>query len=497
VLLVAGALASGRVAYVVTNGVSMEPTYHAGDFVVLARSGSYREGDIVAYRGVRVGRPVILHRIVGGDADGYDIQGDNNQSTDPTHPRADQIIGRAVLHAPRIGAFIGSPITRISLPAALLGLVALLVKKPASRRRAAQVARQASGRSRTGWKALIAIDLVLVAAVGLMFGFASPTHPRPAPFNQTGVLTYQARPPVSDTYPAGEIATGDPVFVKLINTIDVSFHYTTDAPADSVSGTVQLDATISTGSGWHTSLALTSPTPLADGAADVSAPLDLARIQLLAANVAIETGVVTGPINVTITASANTAVGAAETVAYSSALPMQLNALELTLANVEPAVSPYGPAVVSTRPLTAQAPSLADPTNNIAHKIRLGALALLLLTAAATAVVWPVATEQGGNSHSAAVVRTPSIGIRLADSTNQIQVADPAALVQVALRLDSPVVQRGDGWEGVFGPHAVYWTMTPRLPAPTIGTASDVQPASQRRPARECDHQLRPCDISL
>ena len=37
-VLVAGGLATGRIGYVVTNGVSMQPVYYAGDLVVVARA---------------------------------------------------------------------------------------------------------------------------------------------------------------------------------------------------------------------------------------------------------------------------------------------------------------------------------------------------------------------------------------------------------------------------------------------------------------------------
>ena len=64
VLLLACAVATGRVGYVTTNGVSMNPVYYQGDLVVVARADSYKIGQIVAYR-LPAKHLVVLHRITG------------------------------------------------------------------------------------------------------------------------------------------------------------------------------------------------------------------------------------------------------------------------------------------------------------------------------------------------------------------------------------------------------------------------------------------------
>ena len=82
----------------------MEPHYHTGDLVVIAPASSYHVGEIVAYHGDLDGHRVVLHRIVGGNAtSGFVMKGDNNHSIDPLHPKASQVIGRAVLHIPKVG----------------------------------------------------------------------------------------------------------------------------------------------------------------------------------------------------------------------------------------------------------------------------------------------------------------------------------------------------------------------------------------------------------
>jgi hypothetical protein len=71
-------------------------------------------------------------------------------------------------------------------------------------------------------------------------------------------------------------------------------------------------------------------------------------------------------------------------------------------------------------------------------------------------------------------VRTEAIGIHVADSTTQIQLADPAALHHVARRLGVAIVQGQDGWECVCGPNVLYWAVTvqPRSPAATPGNGN-------------------------
>src|SRR5687767_15310432 len=79
----------GSTAYVVVAGDSMLPTYADGTLVVSSVRESYQLGDVITFA-VDVedtfgsGRPLVIHRIVGGDAvAGYTTQGDNRPFSDP------------------------------------------------------------------------------------------------------------------------------------------------------------------------------------------------------------------------------------------------------------------------------------------------------------------------------------------------------------------------------------------------------------------------------
>lgn len=115
----------GCTTLTIVSGHSMEPTYYTGDLVV-SRCGPVEVGDVVVYSPPDVGGARVIHRIVGGDADGWVVQGDNNDFLDPWNPTADTILGSAVLHVPNVGSFASillSPMTWVSLLLVALALV--------------------------------------------------------------------------------------------------------------------------------------------------------------------------------------------------------------------------------------------------------------------------------------------------------------------------------------------------------------------------------------
>jgi len=100
----------------VVNGTSMESVYDTNDVVLTLRQSSYGVGDIVSYKVPTVlegAGEQVIHRIVAVDDSAeepiFTTQGDNNPSVDPWKISTADVVGKAVLHAPRIGAaFRGS-----------------------------------------------------------------------------------------------------------------------------------------------------------------------------------------------------------------------------------------------------------------------------------------------------------------------------------------------------------------------------------------------------
>ncbi len=123
----------------VVYGVSMEPALRGGDLVVTLRQRVYAVGDIVAFP---VEGGVVIHRIVGGTAEGgYVTRGDNRSSADLWHPTSQEILGRVWIRVPGAGLWLEAmrrP-AAMALLAAFLTLVALLgTLTPRRRRRVMQ-----------------------------------------------------------------------------------------------------------------------------------------------------------------------------------------------------------------------------------------------------------------------------------------------------------------------------------------------------------------------
>jgi signal peptidase I len=99
----------GPTAYILVSGTSMEPTIHVGSLVVVQRQTGYRVGQVVAYR-IPDGGPAaglnVIHRIVGGSADGFVMRGDNAPATDLWRPKTGDILGSAELVIPSAAAVI-------------------------------------------------------------------------------------------------------------------------------------------------------------------------------------------------------------------------------------------------------------------------------------------------------------------------------------------------------------------------------------------------------
>jgi signal peptidase I len=129
----------GPASYVVVRGSSMLPGMSTGDLVIGQASESYQVGDVVAYRvpdGQIGDGHIIIHRIVGGDAAAFTLQGDNNDAIDPWTPRDADVIGRAWIVVPGVGrllAMLHEPVMLGAFAAAIV--VAVAISRPASPRR--------------------------------------------------------------------------------------------------------------------------------------------------------------------------------------------------------------------------------------------------------------------------------------------------------------------------------------------------------------------------
>jgi signal peptidase I len=335
-LLVVGAISTGRAAFVGTHGVSMNPVYYQGDLVVVAKADSYTVGQIVAYR-VPAKHVVALHRIIGGDPSGYIIKGDNNQSIDPTHPAAGQLVGRAVLHIPHGGTWL----TRLTSPA-MLGLVAFGLMASGgtaiqTRRRRRKMAMSLHATRSSRWTlptfvlphqlqpaagAVAAIG-VLGLALGAVAWIAPLDKPASASTQATRQVTfsYAAAVRLSPAYDGTTVHSPDPVFRRLANTVDLHLAY------QGSPGRVTVAAELSTASGWHSSVPLAPPASFTGNRYESTVHLNLKAFEARAQSAAAVTGLPAEPLTVTVVPSVQTEGN----VPFTPELKMNLTPLQLSL----------------------------------------------------------------------------------------------------------------------------------------------------------------------
>lgn len=99
----------GPATFIVVSGDSMEPTLSSGDLVILRERPEYEVSDVVAFP-VPAGEPgegvLIIHRIVGGTSERFDIQGDNRDEIDEWYPAAEDVEGSLWWHIPSGGRVV-------------------------------------------------------------------------------------------------------------------------------------------------------------------------------------------------------------------------------------------------------------------------------------------------------------------------------------------------------------------------------------------------------
>lgn len=104
----ASSFLGGPVRLVVVRGTSMTPTYASGDLVIVQSITTASQGDVVAYEIPGQPGARVIHRVVGGDEQGFTTRGDHRRTDDPWRPSDSDLDGSVVLHLPRVGRLFGS-----------------------------------------------------------------------------------------------------------------------------------------------------------------------------------------------------------------------------------------------------------------------------------------------------------------------------------------------------------------------------------------------------
>ncbi|MCM4076973.1 DUF5305 family protein [Paractinoplanes hotanensis] len=345
----AWAISTGRVSYVITHGVSMNPVYYQDDLVVILKADSYRVGQIAAYPGSGADLEV-LHRIIGGSASsGFVFQGDNNTSVDAERPTADQLLGRAVLHVPKGGVWLKpllSP-TGLGMIGFLFvggGATATVTRRqiPRGRRKKKVKAMSRQGGSWAQAAEVVrtfermpaparALAAVVAALIGLALGLALVGWTKPitetvtaaAGASQSTTFSYTTTVPRSAAYDGTTVNSPDPVFRRLVNTVDLKAAYA--GPG----GTFDLTAELTNGTGWHSTITLLPPQNFPGPTHEATAKLNLRSLSNRADAAARAIGVQAGnPVTIAVRARV-TSEGIAP---FTSTTQLQLNEVQLGLA---------------------------------------------------------------------------------------------------------------------------------------------------------------------
>lgn len=297
----------GGTSYAVIVGNSMEPGLHRGDLAVVRKRGAYRPGDAVLYDSRELGAKV-LHRIDRVDGGRFVLKGDNNDFFDAEQPTEGQIVGTLWLRVPALGNLSGWLREPLHV-AILVGLAtlfclgglgagaAIVSRRPRSARgriRAVPSTRPTAERVERVHVAA-GVGFVVIALLGL----AAVSFTRPvatlqadeAAYVHQGRFAYEADVARSAAYPAGKVTTGQPVFLRLVSRLRLSFDYALES-AQPVRATLRsrLDVRVSDGRGWERVLPLVPERRRNGASTTVSGTLDVPQLERLVADMRELTG---------------------------------------------------------------------------------------------------------------------------------------------------------------------------------------------------------------
>lgn len=473
-MLFAPAQVGGGTSYAIVVGNSMEPGLSRGDLAVVRERSAYRPGDVVLYDSRELGTKV-LHRVVRVEGGRFVLKGDNNDFIDVERPTDEQIVGSLWLTAPAVGR--ATEWLRQPLHSALLvGIVTLIalggglgagaaVRRGSGPRQPKRRVAALPSASRSIPEELRPLLLGLGAATVACAALAVVSFGRPltgtetveAAYAHQGRFEYEARVPRSAAYPDGQVSTGEPVFLRLVPRLRVSFSYELDSKLSAaVGGRIALDARISDGRGWERLLPLAPERPLEDSASTVSGKLDLVHLQRIVEEVRALTGSAQTAYTVAVLPRVEVAgrVGGEPLEStFAPALVFDLGDLRLQPSlEAGEGLGPFAPREpgAGTRPAAAEL-SLGALSVSVATARRvslLGIAALLLLCGLALAAGRRLRDD---DEHERIRARYGHLLLPAAsyagDWAHVVELADMPALVRLAEHQGKLILQVGEGAE--------------------------------------------------
>ena len=332
----------GSTSYMIIRGVSMQPSIHAGDLVIVREQSDYPIGAVVAYRDT-LSKQTVLHRIVARDGSRYVFKGDANLARDAFQPTKDQMMGQKWILLP----YAGTTLEWVQVPtnAALLAIGAIVLA--ASGGAAKQRKRRPRGGSAAGAPAtqrrlnpLLAAPLaVLILSLGLgAVAFSRDKNVQasiPSSYQQSGDFSYSGLAKRGIVYPSGTVSTGQTVFSRLVENLTFTFRYRLKASGSSaLFGKAIMSARITSADNQYTRAFTLTQRDFRGSEVTLVGVFPLRRYTNLMEAVQTETQDPTSTYNVAITSSISTKgmVGSRPVnETYSPSLSFLLDAHKLLL----------------------------------------------------------------------------------------------------------------------------------------------------------------------
>jgi signal peptidase len=495
-------------------GTSMEPMLHRGDLAVVREESTYRVGDVVLYEASELGSNV-LHRIVRVHDGRFVLKGDNNDFLDSEQPTEAQIVGKLWLSAPQVGRvtdWLHAP----SHAALLVGLATLLALGGgagigAARRRRSPGDTARPERAPRSPSAPSGDPLPLLGALGVacalfallaILSFTRPvtvTKPVTEAYVHQGRFEYSASVRRNEVYSDGHVTTGEPIFLRLVPKLRVTFGYRLEAGQPvRANGRVRLDARLSDGRGWERLMQLSPERPFRGDHVSVRGTIDLRAIQALVDEVRALTGSSPGTYTLSVLPQITVTGKAGRDpidATFAPSLPFDLGDLRLqpNLQASGAGVGPFAPREAgSGTHVTAGRMELGAfslPVRTARRLSLIGFIASLLLGALALAALLQ---RYRGEEHERISARYGhlllSVRSRPQEWARATDLADIGSLVRLAEQHERMIFHFSHGDEHSYvvddgGSLFRYRTSVPAGQSPPLPPALPPEPAQDVEPA--------------
>ena len=369
----------GPVTYIKIVGRSMEPSLHAGDFVLARRAAAYGPGDVAAYHNPDLG--LVLHRIVARDHGRFVLQGDANSWTDSYRPLPEDVAGRLWVRIPTVGRYLNllrPPWATIAFFGVGLAAVAYAAFGARARARASRGPKRrapprmpAVGQPLTMYSAAggaLSVACLVALLAGLAFAAVAWTRPLTEStqssdgYEQRGVFRYWAPAPTG-VYQTDTIRAGEPVFAKLTEVVEFEFEYYFAAQRSldafgPIEGTRQMVAVLSQGNGWERTVPLSPATAFTGASTKMTGRLDIRSMRDLVDEVESLTGARYEVYSLTIAPTVEPRSGDGSRLdRFAPRLALRFSSLLLQVERQDGAPDPLVPSATGSVPRTHVVPA--------------------------------------------------------------------------------------------------------------------------------------------